>query len=77
MNDSISLANGDRLISWLDNVGSEYFTTLRMPLVAGRGFAATDDERAPRVAVINETLAKRLSPDGNAIGQTIARARQR
>ena len=75
MNDSIALENGDRMISWLDNVGSEYFTTLRMPLVAGRGFAATDDERAPRVAVINETLAKRLSPGGNAIGQTIRKGK--
>jgi putative ABC transport system permease protein len=70
MNDSIALATGDRLLSWFDNVGSDYFTTIRMPLVAGRGFAATDDERAPRVAVINETLAKRIAPTGGAVGTT-------
>jgi predicted permease len=52
------------------NVDRDYFAVLRLPIVGGRAFDATDDERAPRVAVINETLARRQWPDGNAIGST-------
>ena len=37
-----------------------YFRAMGIPLVAGRDFADADDSRAPPVAVINETMAKRL-----------------
>lgn len=53
-----------------NEVGAGYFAALRLPLVQGRGFDPSDDQRAPRVAVVNETLARRLSPDGAAIGRT-------
>ena len=51
-------------------VDEGYFDVLRMPLRQGRGIARTDVDAAPRVAVVNETLARILSPDGNAIGRT-------
>ncbi|MEP6574586.1 MAG: ADOP family duplicated permease, partial [Gemmatimonadota bacterium] len=51
-------------------VGSGYFSVLRLPLVAGRVIGVTDDERSAKVAVVNATLAKRLSPDGSALGRT-------
>jgi predicted permease len=53
-----------------NNVDTDYFTALRIPMVRGRPFAAQDDARAPRVAVVNETLARRLWPDGSALGRT-------
>ncbi len=43
--------------------GPGFMELLRVPLRAGRTIAAADDERASRVAVINETLARRLWPD--------------
>ncbi|HVR28334.1 MAG TPA: FtsX-like permease family protein, partial [Thermoanaerobaculia bacterium] len=54
------------------SVDRDYFEVLRLPIVRGRAFAAADDQGAPRVAVINETLARRHWPDGNAIGRTFA-----
>ena len=72
MNDRIKVG-GDGVFVWLVNVGGDYFSTLRIPVMAGRALAPTDDERAPRVAVINETLAKRLAPDGTALGRSFTR----
>jgi predicted permease len=47
-----------------------YFSVLRIPIVQGRAFHSTDDQRSTRVAVVNETLARRTWPDGSAIGRT-------
>jgi putative ABC transport system permease protein len=58
-------------------VGADYFTVVRIPLMQGRAIAAEDDERSPRVAVINETLAKRYWPDGSALGRTFGYDSQR
>ena len=55
---------------WLSNVDVDYFAALRVPLVAGRDFTERDDSQAPRVAVLNETLARRYWPDGSAVGRT-------
>jgi hypothetical protein len=52
------------------NVDHGYFEVLRLPIVRGRGFAAGDDEGGPHVAVINETLARRHWPAGDALGST-------
>ena len=52
-------------------VSPSYFDALRIRLVAGRRLEDTDRPGAPRVAVINEALANREFPDGNAIGQRI------
>ncbi|MGC2605250.1 MAG: ADOP family duplicated permease, partial [Silvibacterium sp.] len=50
-----------------------YFATLKIPLVAGRPLAETDDASHPQVAVVNEALAVRFfgSPQ-NAIGRMMA-----
>jgi putative ABC transport system permease protein len=50
----------------------EYFRAAGIPIVKGRGFAATDRRGSPRVVVINKTLAKRLFGDKDPIGQRIA-----
>ena len=54
----------------LQIVDGSFFDVLRLPLVAGRALEVADDERAPRVAVVNETLANRIAPDGDAVGRT-------
>jgi predicted permease len=47
-----------------------YFAALSTPLAAGRDLAAGDGPGAPRVAVVNETLARRYFPGRNPIGRT-------
>lgn len=55
------------------SVGSDYFKTLGIPLVNGRGFTRLEeqDAKAPRVAVIDEPLARALFPGQNPVGQQI------
>jgi putative ABC transport system permease protein len=50
-------------------VSPEYFATMGVPIVEGRGFTVTDRIDTPRVAVVNETLARRLWPGQSAIGK--------
>jgi predicted permease len=54
--------------SWL-RVGPHYFETVGTRLLQGRAFEERDISGAPRVAVVNETFARRFFPNGNAIGQ--------
>jgi predicted permease len=48
-----------------------YFEAMRIPLVRGRMFNAGDRVDAPLVAVINETMARKLYPGKDAIGSTV------
>ena len=48
------------LAAGLTRVGGGYFSTVGTRIVAGRELRDTDDERAPHVVVINETLARRF-----------------
>lgn len=48
-----------------------YMKTLGIPLVTGRDFSPTDDEGAPPVVIINQTLASRYFKDQNPIGRTL------
>ena len=47
-------------------VSATYFDTMRIPLIEGRGFTATDGALAPRVVVINDVLARRSFGPGAA-----------
>jgi putative ABC transport system permease protein len=54
------------------DVGTEYFDTMGIAVLRGRGFAASDREDSLPVAVINETFARRFFPDGEALEHSIA-----
>jgi putative ABC transport system permease protein len=55
----------------LNFVSHEYFPVLQIPLMQGRLWDDAETNRGARVAVINETLAKKLFPGGDAVGHQI------
>ena len=55
-------------------VSPEYFAVMGIPLIAGRTFADSDVTGAPRVAIINQYLARKLFPDSNPLGQLLPEA---
>jgi len=50
----------------------DFFSAAGIPVVRGRPFAATDERGGPRVVIINQTLAARLFPNLDPLGQRIA-----
>ena len=52
-------------------VSPDYFSTMGIRIVRGRGFTERDDERAPTVAVINETMAAKYWPGEDPIGKRV------
>jgi len=52
-------------------VSPRYFSTLKIPIRAGRDFDERDNARVPHVAIINETFARRFFPGENPIGRTL------
>ena len=55
--------------TYFNIVGPNYFATLRTPLLRGREFAESDRDGAPRVAIANETAARRWWPSGDPVGK--------
>ena len=49
----------------------DYFEVLHMPMVQGRAFTDQDGGTAPRVTIVNETLAKKFFPKGDALHSRI------
>lgn len=58
------------------NTGPNYFRTMGIPLVEGRDFTDRDDGAAPPIAIINQTLARRLWPSQSAIGKRLTDVRE-
>jgi predicted permease len=54
-------------------VTPEYFHLLGMSLLRGRLFNELDNDKAPQAAVINEALARKYWPDGDALGKRFKR----
>ena len=70
--DGYDARRGEDLVFLSNTVGSDYFRTLRINLMAGRAFEDRDDETAAPVAVVNNTLAQRFwGGAANAIGKRI------
>jgi predicted permease len=62
-------APADPLGAHVHIVRANFLETMNVPVQLGRGLREQDDARAPKAAVINQTLARRLFPDQNPIGQ--------
>jgi predicted permease len=55
----------------LSSISANYFEVMGMRLLKGRVFTSTDTAEAPRVTVINETLAARIWPGEDPIGKRL------
>jgi predicted permease len=69
--DGYEPAPNERLTDSYNEVSEDYFRTLGIPLLSGREFARTDNEKGPLVAVVNETMAAKYWPGKSAIGQRL------
>jgi predicted permease len=54
-----------------NEVGTDYFATMGIPLVSGREFTRADDEKAALVAIVNETMVAKYWRDRNPIGERV------
>lgn len=50
-------------------IDEHFFDTMGIPLVRGRGFLASDGAQAPKVAIVNERVAKKYWPNQDPIGK--------
>ncbi len=55
-------------------VDAPYFDTLRVPLLRGRAFRENDDQNAPPVAIVNQTMAQQFWPNQDPIGKRFSLA---
>src|SRR5262249_34046792 len=55
-----------------NRIGPDYFATMGIPLISGREFTIADAAGGPKVAIINETMARRFFSNRNPIGSHIA-----
>ncbi|HEY7058566.1 MAG TPA: FtsX-like permease family protein, partial [Vicinamibacterales bacterium] len=53
-------------------VSAGYFRALGIRLLQGRDFTAEDSAGSQRVVIVNDSMARRIWPDGNAVGRRIA-----
>ena len=58
-------------LALIELVSPEFFATLRIPLLQGRIWDATENRNGAHLAVINRTMAKLYFPNGDAIGHSI------
>ncbi|HEY2825949.1 MAG TPA: FtsX-like permease family protein, partial [Gemmatimonadales bacterium] len=55
--------------AWTNEVGPGYFRVLRIPLLAGREFAASDGVDRPKVAIVNDAFARKFHLGANPVGK--------
>ncbi len=64
-------AAGQETVAWFRRVTPGYFETMGIAVADGRGFEEQDHATAPRVVIVNETLARRQFPGESAVGKRI------
>jgi predicted permease len=52
-------------------IRENYFTAMEIQLLRGRAFTQQDDQRAPKVAIVNQTFSRRFFPNDDALGKRI------
>src|ERR1043165_5913268 len=52
-------------------VRENYFATMEIPFLRGRGFTLRDDQHAPAVGIVNQTFQQTYFPSGDVVGKRI------
>lgn len=52
-----------------NEVGTDYFKTVGVPIIAGRDFSPNDGPNSPRVVIVNEAFVKKFSPNSSILGK--------
>lgn len=73
--DGIEAAQEARPIARWYDVDPSYLRTLGVPLLQGRWLSEEDREDTPRVALVNEAMAKKYWPSGSALGKRVSSVR--
>ncbi|HEX6462830.1 MAG TPA: FtsX-like permease family protein, partial [Vicinamibacterales bacterium] len=68
-NTHVTREDGSQINLYYNRIGPEYFSTLEIPIVAGRAIQAADTARAPLVVVLNETAARAMFGFAPAVGR--------
>ena len=71
---AFTLEGGDaNSVRWADNalVSGDYFAAMGIPIVRGRTFGGEDTPQSPPSAMVNESMARQLWPNGDALGKRI------
>jgi len=61
----------EKVVIQFDCVGPDYFETMQIPLIAGRGINEADDERAAPVVVVSELMARQYWPGQSPVGRRL------
>ncbi|HEU4389561.1 MAG TPA: ABC transporter permease, partial [Blastocatellia bacterium] len=64
-----NIPKGEQPSSHFRSVALGYFETMKIPIIAGRDFAETDDSTSAPVIIVNEAFAERHFPGENPIGK--------
>jgi len=52
-------------------VRENYFATMEIPMLSGRGFTAKDDQHAPKVGIVSQAFARQFFPNEDVLGKRI------
>ena len=66
-----NIPKGERPASHFRSISLDYFSVMKIPLLAGRAFTERDDAHSPGVVIVNETFAKRHFPNESPIGKHV------
>ncbi|HEY1498128.1 MAG TPA: ABC transporter permease [Acidobacteriaceae bacterium] len=64
-----AIRESDKISLPMRAVTPDYFKLMSIPLVDGREFRSTDDDKAPNVAIVNQAFVHRFFPNGDVIGR--------
>ena len=65
----VQKSDDDGIVS-MNSVSSGYFATMETPMLAGRDFGPSESRTSPRVAIVNEAVAKKFFHGENPVGRT-------
>ena len=62
---------GEEMVAWIRRATPGYFGAMGLGTISGRAFTGTDRRDAPRVVLVNETLAQRYFGDADPVGRRL------